>query len=214
MTTNNNNEQSIMEETATPQEEQEFNQLEYDLTQTQEAEEDEEEATVIESVRKKNKKASDAPEDPDAVKGAPVGKFGDKQCEFIEDLPGVGPATAQKLRDLGYHTVESLAMATIKEIEAVGVSEKKAFQIIQTARSTLGVSFVRADVLMKQRQQVAKLTTGCKSVDKLIAGGIETQDITEFYGEYCCGKSQVCHQLCVNVQLPIEQGGLNGAHYT
>jgi len=53
-----------------------------------------------------------------------------KKYEFIEDLPGVGPATAQKLRELGYHTVESLAMATSRELEPVGVSEKNAFQVI------------------------------------------------------------------------------------
>jgi DNA repair protein RadA len=133
-----------------------------------------------------------------------------EKYEFIEDLPGVGPATAQKLRELGYHTVESLAMATIRELEPVGVSEKKAAQVIQAARSSVGVSFIRADQLLKQRQNVARLTTGSKVLDKLVAGGLETQTITEFYGEYGCGKSQVCHQLCVNVQLPIEQGGLNG----
>ena len=133
-----------------------------------------------------------------------------EKYEFIEDLPGVGPATAQKLRELGYHTVESLAMATTREIEAVGVSDKKAFQVIQAARSSIGISFIRADQLLKQRQNVARLTTGCKALDKLIDGGLETQTITEFYGEYGCGKSQVCHQLCVNVQLPTEKGGLNG----
>jgi DNA repair protein RadA len=133
-----------------------------------------------------------------------------EKYEFIEDLPGVGPATAQKLRELGYHTVESLAMATIRELEPVGVSEKKAFQVIQAARSTVGVSFIRADQLLKQRQNVARLTTGSKALDKMVDGGLETQTITEFYGEYGCGKSQVCHQLCVNVQLPVEKGGLNG----
>jgi DNA repair protein RadA len=133
-----------------------------------------------------------------------------EKYEFIEDLPGVGPATAQKLRDLGYRTVESLAMATIRELEPVGVSEKKAQQIIQAARSSVGISFIRADQLLKQRQNVARLTTGSKAVDRMVDGGLETQTITEFYGEYGCGKSQFCHQLCVNVQLPIEQGGLNG----
>jgi len=133
-----------------------------------------------------------------------------EKYEYIEDLPGVGPATAQKLRELGYHTVESLAMATIRELEPVGVSEKKAAQVIQAARTSIGVSFIRADQLLKQRQSVARLTTGSKALDKIVDGGLETQTITEFYGEYGCGKSQICHQLCVNVQLPIEQGGLNG----
>jgi DNA repair protein RadA len=134
-----------------------------------------------------------------------------KKYEFIEDIPGVGPATSQKLRDLGYHTVESLAMATARELEPMGVSEKKAFQIIGAARSSLGISFVRADELYKMRQTVLRLTTGSHAVDKMVDGGLETQTITEFYGEYGSGKSQFCHQLCVNVQLPPERGGLNGA---
>ncbi|MCL2289012.1 MAG: DNA repair and recombination protein RadA [Candidatus Bathyarchaeota archaeon] len=133
-----------------------------------------------------------------------------EKYEFIEDLPGVGSATAQKLRDLGYRTVESLAMATIRELEPIGVSEKKALQVIQAARTSVGVSFIRADQLYKQRQSVARLTTGSKALDKMVDGGLETQTITEFYGEYGCGKSQLCHQMCVNVQLPVERGGLNG----
>ena len=134
-----------------------------------------------------------------------------KKYEFIEDLPGVGPATAQKLRELGYHTVESLAMATIRELEPVGVSEKKAFAVIDAARSNMGVSFIRADELLKMRQNVSRLSTGSKALDKMVDGGLETQTISEFYGEYGSGKSQICHQLCVNVQLPIERGGLNGS---
>ena len=134
-----------------------------------------------------------------------------KKYEFIEDLPGVGPATSQKLRDLGYHTVESLAMATARELEPIGVGQKKAFSIIEAARSSIGVSFMRADELLKMRQNVLRLTTGSNALDKILDGGLETQTITEFYGEYGSGKSQICHQLCVNVQLPPERGGLNGA---
>ena len=134
-----------------------------------------------------------------------------KKYEFIEDLPGVGPATAQKLRELGYHTVESLAMATSRELEPVGVSEKKSFQIIEAARSAIGIAFIRADELYKMRKNVLRLSTGSKALDKVLDGGLETQTITEFYGEYGSGKSQICHQLCVNVQLPPERGGLNGA---
>jgi DNA repair protein RadA len=61
------------------------------------------------------------------------------------------------------------------------------------------------------RQHVLRLTSGSKVVDRLLDGGLETQTITEFYGEYGTGKSQICHQLCVNVQLPPERGGLSGA---
>src|SRR4030042_7041902 len=133
-----------------------------------------------------------------------------KKYQFIEDLPGVGPATAGKLRELGYHTVESLAMATSRELDPVGVSEKKAFQIIEAARSSIGIAFIRADELFKMRKTVVRLSSGSKALDKILAGGLETQTITEFYGEYGSGKSQMCHQLCINVQLPVERGGLNG----
>lgn len=131
--------------------------------------------------------------------------------EALEDLPGVGPATAQKLREMGFHTIEALAMATVKELEPAGISEKKALAIINAARSLIGISFIRANELLKMRQRVLRLTTGSKSLDKLLGGGLETQAITEFYGEYGSGKSQICHQLCVNVQLPPEKGGLSGA---
>jgi DNA repair protein RadA len=134
-----------------------------------------------------------------------------RKYELLEDLPGIGPATAQKLREMGFHTVESLAMATVQELEPAGISEKKALAIIDAARSTIGVSFIRADELLKMRQQVLRLTTGSKALDSILDGGLETQTITEFYGEYGSGKSQICHQLCVNVQLPPERGGLNGA---
>jgi len=115
------------------------------------------------------------------------------------------------LRELGFHTVESLAMATVRELEPAGISEKKALAIISAARSSIGIAFIRADELLKMRQNVLRLTTGSKALDKLLDGGLETQTITEFYGEYGSGKSQICHQLCVNVQLPPERGGLNGA---
>ncbi|MCK4424334.1 DNA repair and recombination protein RadA [Candidatus Bathyarchaeota archaeon] len=134
-----------------------------------------------------------------------------KKYEFLEDLPGIGPATAQKLRELGFHTVESLAMATARELESAGIGEKKALTVIRAARSLISVSFVRADELLRMRQNVLRLTTGSKALDELLDGGLETQTITEFYGEYGSGKSQLCHQLCVDVQLPPERGGLGGA---
>jgi DNA repair protein RadA len=134
-----------------------------------------------------------------------------KKCECLEDLPGIGPALSQKLRELGFNTVESLATATAKELEPAGIGEKKALQVIRKARSSIALSFIRADELLKMRQTVLRLTTGSKMLDELLGGGIETQTITEFYGEYGSGKSQMCHQLCVNVQLPPERGGLGGA---
>lgn len=134
-----------------------------------------------------------------------------QKYEMIEDLPGVGPATAEKLRDLGFQTVESLAIATVKELVPAGIGEKQAGKIISEARNTIAMTFMRADELIKMRQNVQRITTGSKAVDELVGGGLETQTITEFYGEYGVGKSILCHQLAVNVTLPEERGGINAA---
>ena len=166
------------------------------MAATQILEEKTEEAP--EEEKKKDKKAEAEVEKP-------------KKYEFIEDIPGVGPATAEKLKEMGYHTVESLATATIKELTEAGVGEKPAAKVIAEARDSLALSFIRADELIKMRQNVRRLTTASKQVDELLGGGLETQTITEFYGEYGVGKSILCHQLAVNVQLPEEKGGLNGA---
>lgn len=134
-----------------------------------------------------------------------------KRFESIEDIPGIGPSTASKLRELGYHTIESLATATIKELMLAGLGEKQAAKIIALARDSISVQFITADALLQERINVRKLTTGSKVLDTLIGGGLETQTITEFFGAYGSGKSQICHQLCVNVQLPYERGGLEGS---
>ncbi|WP_455367880.1 DNA repair and recombination protein RadA [[Eubacterium] cellulosolvens] len=132
------------------------------------------------------------------------------QYERIEDIPGIGPATAEKLKEMGFHTVEALATATIKELLPAGIGEKQAIKIISEARSGLSLSFITADELMKMKENIQKLTTQSKALDELLGGGLETQTITEFYGEYGVGKSILSHQLCVNVQLPAEKGGLEG----
>lgn len=133
-----------------------------------------------------------------------------KRYECLEDLE-IGSAMTKKLRELGLHTVENLAMATAKELEQAGISKKNAEQLIRKARSNIPLQFIRGDELVKMRQNILRLTTGSSMLDKLLEGGIESQSITEFYGEYGSGKSQICHQLCVNVQLPPERGGLSGA---
>ncbi|MCW4016470.1 MAG: DNA repair and recombination protein RadA [Candidatus Bathyarchaeota archaeon] len=133
-----------------------------------------------------------------------------KRYECLEDLE-IGSAMSKKLRELGLHTVENLAMTTPKELEQAGINKKSAKNLIQKARLCMPLPFIRGDELVKMRQNILRLTTGSNMLDKLLDGGIESQSITEFYGEYGSGKSQICHQLCVNVQLPLEQGGLDGA---
>ncbi len=162
-------------------------------------------ATVQEMPKKQDRAASEEDESKTTTK---VEKP-ERKYQFVEDIPGIGPATAEKLRELGYHTVESLATAAIRELETSGVGEKQAAKIIQEARNSIALTFIRADELIRLRQNVQRLGTGSKQLDELLAGGLETQSITEFYGEFGVGKSILCHQLAVNVQLPEDRGGLN-----
>ncbi len=128
----------------------------------------------------------------------------------IDQLPGVGPATAEKLRDAGYSDLMSIAVASPRELaEAVEIGENTASKIIINARKLADVgNFETGTVLMERRSKIGKITTGSKMFDELLGGGFETQSITELFGEFGSSKTQIAHQLCVNVQLPKDQGGL------
>ncbi len=118
----------------------------------------------------------------------------------------------ERLRSFGY-TLETVAISTPAELSTIlDIKDSEAARLISTARSSvnLGEGFRTGVDLMEERKAVQKLTTGSKSLDNLLGGGIETQAITEFFGEYGSGKSQLCFQLSVNVQLPEEEGGLSG----
>jgi DNA repair protein RadA len=130
----------------------------------------------------------------------------------LEDLPGVGPTTAEKLREAGYTDLIELAVASPKDLaDTVGIGEGTAQKIILAARKYANVGgFETGDVIYERRKNVTKLTTGSGEFDRLLGGGLETQAITEFFGEFGSGKTQIMHQLAVNVQLPADKGGLEG----
>ena len=129
----------------------------------------------------------------------------------ITDIGGVGESTAGKLRDGGFTNVEAIAVTPIRElIEKTGIGEKTAIEISSKARELLGLDFTTAMELYERRKEALRLTTGSKNLDDLLMGGIETQTIVELIGEFGSGKSQICMQLCVTEQLPIEKGGLGG----
>ena len=127
-------------------------------------------------------------------------------------MPGVGEATAEKLKDAGFDTLLSIAVSSPSVLaEAAGVGEAVARKMIQTTRSSLDMGFESGDELLERRAKVIKITTGSKAFDGVLGGGVETGGITECYGEFGSGKSSLAHQLAVTVQLPKEKGGCEGA---
>ena len=129
----------------------------------------------------------------------------------LEDLPEISPANAVRLQQAGYESLESLAIASPMEIAiAIDVSSSMAQKMIQAARDKLQIGFSTAKDVFISRKEVGYITTGSEQLDAKLGTGIETKAITEFYGAFRSGKTQLCHQMCVKVQLPPEKGGLNG----
>ncbi len=134
-----------------------------------------------------------------------------KNEDSIESLPGVGPKAAEKLKAAGYVDLMAIAAASAGELSAAAdLGEATAEKIIAAARSKLKMGFKTAEEVYEIRKQVGKITTGSKALDNLLGGGIETQAITETHGAFGSSKTQLAHQLAVNVQLPEEKGGLSG----
>ena len=131
----------------------------------------------------------------------------------LETLPGVGPATADKLVEAGFESYQSIAVASPAELSnTADIGESTASDIINAARDAADIGgFESGAAVLERREQIGKLTWNVPEVDELLGGGVETQSITEVYGEFGAGKSQVTHQLSVNVQLPTEYGGLRGS---
>lgn len=129
-----------------------------------------------------------------------------KNENSLNDLPGVGPATIEKLMAVGYSDLMAIAVATPGEIiEVTGINEANAKKIIAAARSSLDMGFMDGDQVLKKRENVNRLSTGSKAFNELLGAGVETGCITECFGQYGSGKTQIGHQLAVNVQTLKDQ---------
>jgi DNA repair protein RadA len=111
-----------------------------------------------------------------------------------------------------------LAVATADELSVdINASKESASTFIIAAQKLLRDSkvlekeFVTADAALEKRRSLLRCSTGSSTLDELLLGGIETQAVTEFYGEFGSGKSQICHTLCAIARQPIESGGLDSS---
>jgi DNA repair protein RadA len=135
----------------------------------------------------------------------------------IQDIEGVGPTTARKLKEAGIVSVMDLAVASADELAVdINSSKETAATFIMAAQRLLRESnilekeFVTAESALEKRKALMRCSTGSRALDELLLGGIETQAVTEFYGEFGSGKSQICHTLSAIAPQPREAGGLNG----
>jgi DNA repair protein RadA len=134
----------------------------------------------------------------------------------IQDIEGIGPTTAKKLKEAGIISVMDLAVTSADELAVeINASKDSAAAFIMAAQKLLRDSnvlekeFITADAALEKRRAMLRCSTGSKVLDELLLGGIETQAVTEFYGEFGSGKSQICHTLCAVARQPIEAAGLD-----
>jgi DNA repair protein RAD51 len=115
---------------------------------------------------------------------------------------GITAADCKKLKDAGFQTVESVAYATKKALILVrGITEAKADKLLATASQLVPMGFTTATEFSRARADIIYLGTGSTELNTLLGGGIETGSITEIFGEFRTGKTQLCHQLCVTCQV-------------
>lgn len=135
-----------------------------------------------------------------------------RKITSVEDIPGVGETIAAKLKDAGYDTLEVIAVSMPAELaEVAGIGEGTAIKVINAARDALEMGFETGEKIFERRKNITRISTGSKALDELLGGGLETQAITEAFGKFGSGKSQLAFQLCVNTQLPVEKGGMDGS---
>ena len=130
----------------------------------------------------------------------------------LSDLPGVGPAAVEKLESAGIFDLMGVAVMGPKELsEMAGLGEAAARKAIQAARGMMDLGFQDGMEFAEKRKEIVYIGTGSNEFNTLLGGkGVETKAITEAFGAYGSGKTQLGLTLAVNVQLPFEQGGVEG----
>ncbi|MDE1869731.1 MAG: DNA repair and recombination protein RadA, partial [Candidatus Micrarchaeota archaeon] len=86
----------------------------------------------------------------------------------IEDLPGIGPTSAQKLRDAGYDTLDKVASALVGELaDKTGISTEVAKKAIDGAKAATTLTFQTGTEAYEETKALGKISTGAKSFDDL-----------------------------------------------
>ena len=135
----------------------------------------------------------------------------------LDTLDDIGPATKIHLIDAGIDSLKDLIIRGPLDVaEVTGMTMEKSIDLCNKARIKLEEveiierTFIPATELYNKRKNIERISTGSKCFDELLGGGFEVNAITEIYGEFGSGKTQICHTSAVMVQQKITDGGLEG----
>ncbi|XP_026650378.1 meiotic recombination protein DMC1/LIM15 homolog isoform X3 [Zonotrichia albicollis] len=142
--------------------------------------------------------------------------YQDDEESFFQDIDllqkhGINVADIKKLKAAGICTIKGIQMTTRRALCNVkGLSEAKVDKIKEAANKLVEPGFLTAFEYSEKRKMVFHISTGSQEFDKLLGGGIESMAITEAFGEFRTGKTQLSHTLCVTAQLPGPNGYTGG----
>ncbi len=123
----------------------------------------------------------------------------------------INAADINKLKAAGICTVKGLLMVTRKDLLNIkGITDVKVDKMVEAAQKIECLGFDKATTLLSKRENIRRITTGSKNLDNLLQGGVESMSITEVFGEFRTGKTQLSHTLCVTAQMSKDNGGGNG----
>ncbi|MGZ5500691.1 MAG: DNA repair and recombination protein RadA [Nitrososphaeraceae archaeon] len=135
----------------------------------------------------------------------------------LDTLDDMGPATKIHLVEAGIDSLKELIIRGPHDVaEVTGMSMEKSIDLCNKARikleelNMIEKTFVPATELYNKRKKIERISTGSKNFDDLLGGGFEVNAITEIYGEFGSGKTQICHTSSVMVQQKRTEGGLEG----
>jgi DNA repair protein RadA len=135
----------------------------------------------------------------------------------LDVLEDIGPATKLHLIEAGIKSLKELLIRGPYDVsEVTGMTMEKSLDLCNKARikleenNVIQKSFITATELYNKRKHIERISTGSKNFDELLGGGFEVDAITEIYGEFGCGKTQICHTSSVTVQQRRSEGGLEG----
>ncbi|MHA1149362.1 MAG: DNA repair and recombination protein RadA [Promethearchaeota archaeon] len=125
-------------------------------------------------------------------------------------VKGINARQIKLLSENGISTAEALAMTGALNVAAIdGLGDKTAQKLIWNARNALGMTeFISASEI---DENIEYITTGSAELDRILGGGIATGKLTEVYGPFKSGKTNLAHTIAVTTQLPTSQGGIDGA---
>uniref|UniRef100_A0A1B6BXB5 RecA family profile 1 domain-containing protein n=1 Tax=Clastoptera arizonana TaxID=38151 RepID=A0A1B6BXB5_9HEMI len=140
----------------------------------------------------------------------------DEDESFFQDVDilqnhGINVADIKKLKASGICTIKGIQMCTRKKLCNIkGFSEAKVDKIKEACGKLSDYCFLTALQVCDKRKSVFRVTTGSEELNKLLGGGIESMAITEAFGEFRTGKTQLSHTFCVTAQIPNDSGYSGG----